>query len=99
MADKDLNEKENTDTIFHALRDTDALAVEEKSLQRLTDEGKILVAAGSETTAKSLAFTAFHIINTPGILQKLRAELETTMENTRSKPTWTQLEQLPYLVC
>jgi cytochrome P450 len=89
--------KDKSDTIFHALRDNE-LAPSERDIQRLADEGEILVAAGSETTAKTLSITAFHIISNPPVLTRLREELMTVMPYGTSNPTWTALEQLPYLV-
>jgi cytochrome P450 len=91
-------EKQNTENIFYALKDSPSLAPEERDAQRLADEGEILVAAGSETTAKTLSITSFHIISTPGVLTKLRHELKTVMPDMSSVPTWSALEQLPYLV-
>jgi cytochrome P450 len=89
--------KEKRDTIFHSLRDND-LAPSERDLHRLADEGEILVAAGSETTAKTLSITAFHIISNPLVVKRLREELKTVMSESTSTPTWAALEQLPYLV-
>jgi cytochrome P450 len=89
--------KEQKDTIFHSLRDND-LPPSEKDLHRLADEGEILVAAGSETTAKTLSITAFYIIKTPQVFERLRKELTTIMPQSTSTPTWTALEQLPYFV-
>lgn len=90
-------EKE-ADSIFRALRDNEELPAAEKSLERLTDEGEILIAAGSETTAKTLTWTAFYIINTPGVLEKLREELKSVMKRSTDVPSLTELEKLPYLV-
>lgn len=92
------NEKES---IFTELRDTNVLPKEEKTLDRLTDEAFVLVGAGTETTAKVLAETTFHILNTPRVLQKLTAELaklDNEMASRSEVPTWNRLEKLPYLV-
>ena len=40
-----------------------------------------------------MAITHFHLISNPAMMGKLRAELGTVHEN----PSWTELEQLPYL--
>jgi cytochrome P450 len=85
------------DTIFHSLRDSDTLAEDEKSLARLADEGEILIAAGSETTARTLTYTTFRVFNTPGVLTRLREELKTVMPHPTSTAKWSDLEQLPYL--
>jgi cytochrome P450 len=65
---------------------------------RLNNEGFSLIIGGTETTARSLAIAAFHLLNTESIRTKLRAELRTVMPRPESRPTWSQLEQLPYLV-
>lgn len=96
-----VNKKETTEekeSIFKALRDNKELPKEEKSVQRLTDEGEILIGAGSETTAKTLAITTFYILHTPNVLQTLREELKTVMPRSTDMPAWTDLEKLPYLV-
>lgn len=54
---------------------------------------RFLVLAGSESPARSLAIIHFHILNTPGCLQKLREELRTV----GSSPQLKDLEQFPYL--
>jgi cytochrome P450 len=65
---------------------------------RLTDEGFSLVIGGTETTARSLSLGMFHLINEPHLRKKLREELRSVMPTPDSKPTWNELEQLPYLV-
>jgi cytochrome P450 len=84
-------------TIFQALLDSD-LPLEEKSADRLQDEGQILVGAGSETTAKSLSLITFYLLQDKNKLQKLREELRTVMPTRNSLASLTTLEQLPYLV-
>lgn len=86
-------------SIFNSLLESDLVPPQEKSVDHLVDEGSTIVAAGVETTAKSLATTSFYILTTPGVLPRLREELKKVMPLPTSKATWTQLEQLPYLVC
>ncbi|KAH8600807.1 putative cytochrome P450 [Bisporella sp. PMI_857] len=88
--------EKNTNTIFHELRDSE-LPPSEKTALRLSDEGNILIGAGSETTAQVLAVLSFHLLDNPDTLAKLRTELHTVMPTTDTVPSWTQLEQLPYL--
>jgi hypothetical protein len=52
-----------------------------------------VVAAGVTTTGWALSTAAFHIINNPPILQKLRAELEAAIPSPNVKPSWTELER------
>jgi cytochrome P450 len=84
-------------TIFHALRDSN-LPPEEKTLQRLCDEGEILTGAGSETTAETLTRILFYLKHVPETLGKLRDELDRAIRDMRTIPSWSELQQLPYLV-
>jgi len=79
------------------LRDSN-LPPQEKTLERLSDEGNILIGAGSETTAQILAVLSYHLISSPDVLKKLQKELETVMPDPYTPVKWQQLEQLPYLV-
>ncbi|KAF2272646.1 benzoate 4-monooxygenase cytochrome P450 [Westerdykella ornata] len=85
------------ESIFSTLRDSEALPPEEKSVQRWVDEGFVLLAAGGETTAKTLSETLYYLLRNPETLERLRAELKTMMLKTTELATWAQLEQLPYL--
>lgn len=84
-------------TIFEELRDSD-LPAQEKTIERLMDEGFILVGAGGETTAQTLTVLTFHILNNREIFLELRAELDKIMPDPASSVPWQILEQLPLLV-
>ena len=62
------------------------------------DEGFILVGAGGETTAQTLAVLTFHLLNNPESLLELRAELDKVMPDPESSVPWQTLEQLPLMV-
>ncbi|GAD93895.1 benzoate 4-monooxygenase cytochrome P450, putative [Paecilomyces variotii No. 5] len=83
-------------TAFDALCDP-SLPPEERSIDRLQDEGQILLAAGSETTAKTLTTIAFYLLSNKALLSKLREELKKVMPTPLSTASWTELEHLPYL--
>ncbi|OQE22869.1 hypothetical protein PENFLA_c012G09220 [Penicillium flavigenum] len=68
-----------------------------RSAVRLNNEGFAMIIGGTETTARSMVIAAFHILNNESIKAKLREELWTVMPTPESRPTWRQLEQLPYL--
>jgi hypothetical protein len=68
-----------------------------RSADNLTDEGFSLVIGGTETTARSLSLGMYHLLSDPHLLNKLREELRSVMPTPESKPTWNELEQLPYL--
>jgi cytochrome P450 len=84
-------------SIFSELLQSHLVPDGDRSIPHLIDEGTTIVAAGVETTAKALAITTFYVLSTPGVLQKLRGELLKAMPSPHDRPTWTQLEQLPYL--
>ncbi|KAK1750420.1 cytochrome P450 monooxygenase sdnE [Echria macrotheca] len=83
-------------TIFHTLRDSD-LPASEKTLQRLCDEGEILVGAGSETTAQTLARMFYYLGTDKNVLGKLRRELDSAVPDVSRIPSWAELQGLPYL--
>jgi hypothetical protein len=83
-------------TIFHELRDSDVLPPSEKTLERLQDEGNILIGAGSETTANALAVLFCHVLLNENIEERLREELWSLSDEDAED--WLSLEKLPYLV-
>jgi cytochrome P450 len=85
-------------TMFHSLRDSD-LPRAEKSLQRLCDEAEIVLGAGSETTAATLARTWFYLLQSPAqVLQSLQAELRSIIPTPDAAiPKLAKVESLKYL--
>jgi cytochrome P450 len=83
-------------TIFHELLTGD-LPEQEKRLERLWQEGQIVIGAGTETTAWALSVMLFYVLNDSEILRKLRDELEAAIPIVNEKVSWNRLEQLPYL--
>ncbi|KAI0019377.1 cytochrome P450 [Xylariomycetidae sp. FL0641] len=65
-------------TIFHEIMRSDALPASEKETKRLVDEAMVLVLAGSETTASTLAALTYHLLADPALLARLKAELAAT---------------------
>lgn len=57
---------------------------------------KLLIS--SMTVAHTLTCITFHLINDKAMREKLQAELKDAIDEVGPQPTWTQLEQLPYLV-
>ncbi|KAL4899421.1 hypothetical protein BDW74DRAFT_116296 [Aspergillus multicolor] len=64
---------------------------------RIMHEGFAIIVGAVETQTRPLAVGAWHIFNREDVLSKLRAELKTVMPTPDSRPTWNELEQLPYL--
>ena len=69
----------------------------EKTVARLQDEAAGIVGAAIETTKTTLSVASFHILYNPEISRKLRIEWREASFNDPEKPTWSELEQLPYL--
>lgn len=97
--DNDDDDDKQAKNIFDALNDPSMLPPQERTLDRLQDEGQILLAAGSETTANTLTVIAVHLLCNPQLLAKLREDLVSVMPTPTSTASWVELEVLPYLVC
>ncbi|RJE18137.1 Cytochrome P450 [Aspergillus sclerotialis] len=69
----------------------------ERTLQRLQDEGTILLVAGTEVVARALTIAMFHLNWDKSLLRKLRSELVQVMPTPSSSVNCSELEQLPYL--
>lgn len=53
--------------------------------------------SGTDTTANTLAYATYHIINDHTIYQRLKTELKSAIQEKHSIPEWSTLENLPYL--
>ncbi len=84
-------------TIFHELLNSD-LPPREKSLERLWQEGQVIVGAGTDTTANALSVITFHLLDNPDKVKKLKSELKTVMPDPYSPAKLRELEQLPNMV-
>ncbi|KAI9823703.1 MAG: hypothetical protein M1819_001147 [Sarea resinae] len=91
----DIESKENP-TIFHELFNSD-LPEEEKSVDRLSQEGLMVVLAGAETVGNALSTMTYYLLENPQYLHKLKMELAEAIPNPAHQPTWQELEKLPYL--
>lgn len=88
----------NHRTIFAELLESD-LPESEKSIDHLTGEAQLILAAGSVTTAHTLAVATYHLLANPEILARVRKELAEVMPQSSSDPpSLQQLESLPYFV-
>ncbi|GIZ47203.1 hypothetical protein CKM354_001030200 [Cercospora kikuchii] len=85
-------------TVFEQLLSSD-LPETEKSYERLWHEAASLMGAGTETVANMLSYTIIQLLSNPDSLSKLRQELEARIPDPSlaTFPTWTELEQFPYL--
>ncbi|KAG4418059.1 hypothetical protein IFR04_008796 [Cadophora malorum] len=83
-------------TIFYEILNSD-LPAEEKSDERLAQDGQTVVVAGTLTTAWALCVAVYFLVAQPDTLRKLKAELQTVLKGPASTVTLATLEQLPYL--
>ncbi|PWY77056.1 cytochrome P450 [Aspergillus heteromorphus CBS 117.55] len=83
-------------TIYHALNSPDVPS-HERSLHRLRDESFIVLIGGAESTAATLSFAMYHLLQNREMYCKLRKELQRAMPTPTSHADWSQLERLPYL--
>ena len=90
--------KTSRKTIFDGLSDP-SVPPKERSPRRLEDEAMLLILGGTETTARALTLAAFYLYQNKPLIMKLRKELRPVMPTPTTAASWTQLEQLPYLVC
>lgn len=85
-------------TIFHEILASKQLSDHDKTPGRLWQEGEVVVAAGTITTAWALGVATYFLLATPPILARLKAELEAAVPSRDAgPPSLLALEQLPYL--
>ncbi|KAL0256814.1 hypothetical protein SLS55_007623 [Diplodia seriata] len=83
-------------TIFHEILNS-KLSDYDKSTDRLWQEGEVVVAAGTITTAWALGVSTYFALATPSILSRLKAELEAAIPDPGRPLNLVALEQLPFL--
>ncbi|KAF4473450.1 cytochrome P450 oxidoreductase, partial [Fusarium agapanthi] len=83
-------------TIFADLLQSD-LDDSEKKQDRLVEEAVTIINAGTETTSWALAVITYFLLSQPETLAKLQDELKQVVDDPCHLPSWTTLEQLPYL--
>jgi cytochrome P450 len=98
QVDEIRNQKELPEgrTIFHEIIRSD-IPEPEKQTKRLTDEAMVILVAGSETTASTLAAITYHLLADRQLLNRLKAELGTVMPEPNSLPIASKLDNLPFL--
>ncbi|CAJ2502883.1 Uu.00g102770.m01.CDS01 [Anthostomella pinea] len=83
-------------TIFHEIMRSD-IPESEKETKRLGDEAMIIMIAGSETTASTLAAIMYHLLADKQMLARLKDELESVMPDPNELPVASRLDNLPFL--
>lgn len=64
----------------------------------MSEEGVIIISAGSETIGRTLTCATFHLLENPEALHSLQKELFELMPEASVTPDLRDLEQLPFLV-
>ncbi|KAL9122968.1 MAG: hypothetical protein Q9187_000475 [Circinaria calcarea] len=90
------DKKASHPTIFHEILGSD-LPPQEKSYERLWQEGESMIGGGVETIANTLNVIMFNLLTHPEQLACVKQELHTAMPTLGSPPSWSLLEGLPYL--
>ncbi|KAM5352762.1 hypothetical protein ACJ41O_005484 [Fusarium nematophilum] len=65
--------------------------------EELTAEALTQLIAGSDTTSNSSCALLYHVTRTPGVLEKLQAELDEAIPADVAVPTFDMVRDLPYL--
>ena len=92
-----LSEAASKSVMIEALGDL-RIPPEERTLNRLSDEGTVTIFAGTETTSRALAVGMFYLLNNKSLITRLRAELASLPDQPDESLTLQQLEPLPFLV-
>lgn len=70
----------------------------ERSVDRLSREAMVLFGAGTATTARTMGFICYYVLNSPHMRERLGKELKSVMADyPENLPRWADLEKLPYL--
>lgn len=84
--------------IFSQLMHNQTLPLKERTLDRLTNDAKFLMFAGTDAPSQVLAITMFHVIRSPLVCQGLREEMKDRTTHSQDELCLNMLEKLPYLV-
>ncbi|CZT46526.1 related to trichodiene oxygenase cytochrome P450 [Rhynchosporium secalis] len=98
MEIKDIGSSDNTEsTVFHSLLRNPNLSIADKSDERMLEEARVMLGAGTDTTSITLTAITYQILANPAIFKKLRAELIAAIPDPNNEPVLSQIEALPYL--
>ncbi|KAG9243560.1 cytochrome P450 [Calycina marina] len=85
--------------IFHEILSSAGMPAEEKTSRRIGQEGFLIMAAGGETTARTLTVATFHLLANKDVTAQLKEELKSVMPEPESQVELKILERLPWLTC
>ena len=88
--------EEKKSVIVSSLND-ESIPPAERTIDRLVDEGTIILFAGTDTSSRSLAITMYYLLSNPDCLARMRHELETSLPLKKNHDySLAQLEKLPF---
>jgi len=85
------------ETIFHSILASDELPAAEKRMERMWQEGVLVIGAGVDTTANALTTMHVHLLENPDVVQKLREELAMALPDKYGDIKLAQVEGLKYM--
>ncbi|KAI9721628.1 MAG: hypothetical protein M1828_005119 [Chrysothrix sp. TS-e1954] len=93
---KDQDTNDSNSSVFRSVLESHA-PESELATARLAKEAQVLFAAGTVSTARTLDFITFYILNDSAIRTKLVQELAGLQHSSDSPLSLLELEKLPYL--
>lgn len=91
-----MSDKRNDETVLHGIINSD-LPESDKTADRLTQEARVLVGAGIETTGSTLDRIVFGVLSHSRIHQRLKTELTEAASDETDLTLFGSLKSLPYL--
>ncbi|KAK7920730.1 Benzoate 4-monooxygenase [Apiospora marii] len=88
---------ENRTDVLKRLQEARDEKGEPLGFEELAAEALTQLIAGSDTTSNSSCALLYHVARTPGVLQKLQAELDAAIPEGTTAPSFEQVKDLPYL--
>ncbi len=85
-------------TIFHELVSRKN-GREVPSALKLEDEAMLMIAAGTDTASNTVTLATVHILSSPDVFSHLMNELLHIWPDLCHRPSYEDLESLPYLAC
>ena len=67
-------------------------------MNELVDEGFLILVAGGDSTAYTIACTTYYLLTHKACLQQLKKELQSASPEENGVLGWNNISKLPYLV-
>lgn len=90
--------KKEHKSIISSIMENPSIPPVERDLDRMVDEGTLVIFAGTETSSRAISVGMFYLLQNKAILKNLRKELSTLPFRSENDYSLAQLEPLPYLV-